>query len=144
MDSLFQKVSLNLLASIISEGAIGVKDIENKINIVWKIIVTNWGQGVDWRSLASVSSSMQAAQAKENNAGRPNQDSLQVDVAFTAFLVAVLNRVSLSDDSVSAEGVTCSRLNLLKILLSKAVERGQNAVGHKSSGAQWPRLRVFG
>jgi len=92
---------------------------------------------------------MQAAQAKENNAGRPNQDSLnqdslQVDVAFTAFLVAVLNRVSFSDDSVSAEGVTCSRLNLLKILLSKAVERGQNAVGHKSSGAQWPRLRVFG
>ena len=55
MDSLFQKVSLNLLASIISEGAIGVKDIENKINIVWKIIVTNWGQEVDWRSLANVS-----------------------------------------------------------------------------------------
>ena len=134
MDSLFQKVSLNLLASIISEGAIGVTDIENKINIVWKIIVTNWGQGIDWqeRGSASVSSSLQAAQARENNAGRPNQDSLQVDVAFTAFLVAVLNRVSLSDASVSVEGVTCSRLSLLNILLSKAVGRGQHAVGHKS------------
>ena len=65
MDSLFQKVSLNLLASIISEGAIGVKDIENKINIVWKIIVTNWGQGVDWRSLANVQTQL--------NAGRPSQ-----------------------------------------------------------------------
>jgi hypothetical protein len=130
---LFQAVSLNLLASIVSEGAIGVKDIEVKMSIVWKLIVTNWGQGVDWqeRGSASVSGSIQATQAMENNAGRPVQDSLQVDVAFTAFLVAVLNRVSLSDDTVSVEGVTCSRKNLLNILLSKAAERGQNAVGHK-------------
>jgi hypothetical protein len=129
----FQAVSLNLLASIVSEGAIGVKDIEVKMSIVWKLIVTNWGQGVDWqeRASASVSRSNQAAQDMENNAGRPVQDSLQVDVAFTAFLVAVLNRVPLSDDTVSVEGVTCSRKNLLNILLSKAAESGQNAVGHK-------------
>jgi hypothetical protein len=129
----FQAVSLNLLASIVSEGAIGVKDIEVKMSIVWKLIVTNWGQGVDWqeRASASVSRSNQAAQDMENNAGRPVQDSLQVDVAFTAFLVAVLNCVPLSDDTVSVEGVTCSRKNLLNILLSKAAESGQNAVGHK-------------
>ena len=131
----FEVVALNLLTSIVSDGAVEAKDIEERANmgVVWKLLVTNWGQGMEFqaRSSTSVSSSVHASQARESAAGRLVQDPVSVDVALTAFLVAVLNRVSLSHDSISVEGVTCCRRNLLSILRSK-VENGQNAQGHQS------------
>jgi len=131
----FEAVALNLLVTIVAEGAVSPKDIQDKQNMstIWKLLVANCGQGTEsqGRGPASVSSSMHTSQAKEKSAGRSVQDSLQVDVALTSFLVAVLTRVSLSDDSISVEGLTCCRNELLKMLLRKAV-RGQNATGHQS------------
>ena len=132
----FEAIALNLLASLVSEGAVAAKDVGASANMgmIWKLLVTNWGQWVEAqaRGSGSVSSSMQASQARENNAGRPAQDPLQVEMALTAFLVAVLNRISLSDESISVEGITCCRRNLLIILRGKLEERGQNAAGHQS------------
>ena len=131
----FEAVALNLLASLVFEGAVAAKDIETPANmgVIWKLLVTNWGQGMEaqGRASGSVSSSMHANQARENSA-RQAQDPLQVEIALTAFLVAVLNRISLSDDSISVEGITCCRRNLLNILRGKMEERGQNAAGHQN------------
>lgn len=131
----FEAVALNLLASIVSEDAVSDKHIESSMGVVWKLLVTHWGQGVEPQTEAtsSVSGSLRAKQAKESSAGRSVQDPVQVDVAFTAFLVALLNRISLSDDSISVEGVSCSRRSLLSILMRKVEERRHNAVGHQTA-----------
>ncbi len=129
----FEAVALNLLASIVSEGAVSARYIEQEknMNVLWKFLVTIWGHDIESQAVGKISSSLHAKQAKEG-AGRPVQDSVQVDEALTAFLVAVLNRVSLSYANISVEGVQCSRQSLLSILLRKVEERRLNAVGHST------------
>jgi hypothetical protein len=133
---LFEVAALNLLTSMVSEGSVVGKDIEERGNmsIVWKLLVTHWGKGMELqaKNTSSVSRSMHASQAKELNAGRPPQDPVQVDVALTSFLVSLLHRVPLSDDSISVEGVTCSRKGLLNILCRKVEEWGQHVQGRQS------------